>query len=89
MSTQYCTMYTYQYTQESLAATSAIAQDGEVVYITETGQICYDMIDPKDLSTAVRPFGRLEEETIRSHESCCNNKKAMAQEHIASVLSGE
>ena len=37
-----------------------MAQDGEdsVVYITEKGQICYDMIDPKDLSTAMKPFGR-------------------------------
>ena len=37
-----------------------MAQNGEdtVVYITEKGQICYDRIDPKDLSTARKPFGR-------------------------------
>ena len=37
-----------------------MAQDGEnnVVYITEKGQICYDRIEPKDLATALKPFGR-------------------------------
>ena len=36
-----------------------MAQDGEdtVVYITEKGQICYDRIDPKNLSTARKLFG--------------------------------
>ena len=48
--------------QQSLqvAATSTMAQDGEntVVYITEKGQIYFDRLDPKDLSTAREPFGR-------------------------------
>jgi len=37
-----------------------MAQDGEdtVVYITEKGQICYDRIDQKDLSTLLKPFGK-------------------------------
>ena len=37
-----------------------MAQDSEntVVYITEKGQICYDRIEPKDLSTARSRIGK-------------------------------
>ena len=39
-----------------------MAQDSEntVVYITEKGQICYDRIEPKDLSTARSHIGKWE-----------------------------